>query len=100
MDQPALQGSGGGLGSVGHAELTENVIYVTLDSRLADTQAGAYFFIALALHDQLEHFHLSAGQIRAGHSFGKPLGDNGGDMPRAGVHGPDRRLEFLEEDVL
>ncbi len=45
MDQPALQGGGGGLGAVSHAELAENVINVTLDSRLADAQAGAYFFI-------------------------------------------------------
>ena len=71
VDQPALEGGGGGLGSVGHAELAENVIDVTLDGRFADAQAGADFFIALASHDQLEHFHLSAGQIRAGHSLGQ-----------------------------
>ena len=81
VDQPALQGGGGGLRPVRHSQLAENVINVTLYSRLADLQAGAYFFIALASHNQLEHFHLSARQIRAGHSLGKPLGDAGGDVP-------------------
>jgi hypothetical protein len=54
----------------------------------------------LASHDQLEHFHLSAGQIRAGHSLRKPFGDDGGNVPRAGVHGSYRGLKFLEEHVL
>ena len=81
MYQTSLQGGSGGLGSVSHSELAENVIDVTLNSRFGDLQAGRYFFIALPSHDQLEHFHLSAGQIRAGHSLGKPLGDKGGNVP-------------------
>src|SRR6266480_3820228 len=100
MDQPTLQGGGGCLGTVGYSELAEDVINVTLYSRFADTEAGADFFIALALHDQLQHFHLSAGQIRAGHSLDKPLGNGGRNVTRSAVHGPNRRLKLLEEHVL
>ncbi len=85
VHQPALQGGGGGLGSISDAELAEDIIDVTLNGRFADTQAGAYFLIALALHDQLEHFHLSAGQIRARHSLDQPLGNGGGNVPRSGM---------------
>ena len=99
VDQPALQGGGGGLGSVSHAELAENVIDVTLDSRFADAQAGTNFLIALTAHDQFEHFHLSAGQIGARHSLGEPFGDGSRDVTRSGVNVSDCSLEFLEEDV-
>jgi hypothetical protein len=61
VDQPALQGRGYGLGTVGNAKFAENVVDVTLNRRLANRQADADFFIALASHDQFEHFHLSAG---------------------------------------
>ena len=81
VNQPALQSGGHGLGTIGHAELTENVIDVTLDRRFANRQAGAYLLVALASHDQFEHLHLSAGQIRAGHSLGKPRRDSGGNVP-------------------
>ena len=61
VDQPALEGGGGCLGTVRDAELTENVIDMTLDRGFADAQAGADFFIALASHNQLQHFHFPAG---------------------------------------
>ncbi len=61
VNQPALQRCRGGLGSITYSELAEDVIDVTLDSRFADAETRAYFFIALAPYDQLEHFHLSAG---------------------------------------
>src|SRR5688572_19388248 len=86
VHQTSLQCRRCRLGSISHSELAENVIDVTLNSGFADLQTGAYFFIALASYDQLEHFHLSTGQIGASHSLGKPLGDNGRDVPRAGVH--------------
>jgi hypothetical protein len=81
LDQPALQGGGYGLSTVSHAELAENIVDVTLNRRFANPQAAAYFFIALASRDQLEHVHLSAGQSRAGHSLGKSHRDSGGTVP-------------------
>ena len=81
VDQPALQSGSYGLDTVGHSELAENVIDVTLNRCVTNPQAGAYFFIALALRDQFQHLHLSAGQIGAGHSLGKPIGDRGGNVP-------------------
>src|SRR6185369_11337640 len=100
VDQPALEGGGYGLGAIGHAELAENIIDVTLDRRFANRQARAYFLIALASHDQFEHFHLSARQIRARHSLRQSHGDRGGNVPRAGMHASYRRLEFFEEHIL
>lgn len=61
VDQPTLQGGGYGLRTVGHSEFAENVVDVTLNRRLANPQAGGYFLVALALHDQFQHFHLTAG---------------------------------------
>ena len=61
MDQAALQGSRGGLRSIGHTQLAQDIIDVTFDSGFADAQAGSYLFIALAAHDQLEYFHFSVG---------------------------------------
>ena len=61
VNEPTLQGRGDGLGTVGHSELAENVIDMTLNRRFANRQTGADFLIALTSHDQLEHFHLPAG---------------------------------------
>ncbi len=100
MDQPALEGGGGGLGAVCDAELTENVIDMTLDCGFADAEAGADFFIALASHNQLQHFHFPTGQVGAGHSLGQPLGDRCRNVSRSSVYRPNRGFELLEEDVL
>src|SRR5258705_9588391 len=100
MHETALKRRGGGLRSVGHAELAENVIDVALDGCFADTQAGAYFFIALTSHNELEDFHFSTRQIGTGHSLDQTLGDGCRNVAGSGVDGPDCRLEFLEEHIL
>ena len=100
MNEAALESGGGGLRSVGYAELAENVIDVALDGCFADTQAGAYFFIALTSHNELEDFHFSARQIRAGHSLDQALGYGRWNVTRSAVYGSDRRLKFFEEHVL
>ena len=59
VNEPTLQGRGDGLGTVGHSELAENVIDMTLHRRLADVQRRGNLFVALAFYDLLKHFQLS-----------------------------------------
>jgi len=59
VNQPTLKRRGGGLRSVGHTELAENIIDVALDGRFTDVQSGSDCFVAVAGHDLFEHFSLS-----------------------------------------
>src|SRR4029077_911206 len=93
VHQPSLQRRSRRLRSVGYAKLAEDVIDVTLDGCFTDTQAGSYFFIALTAHNELEDFHFSTRQIRAGHSLDQPLGDGCRYVARSGVNRPDCRFE-------
>ena len=38
MNDATLQGAGGGLGAIGYAQFSENVVDVTLDRRFADAK--------------------------------------------------------------
>src|SRR5688500_8577031 len=100
MNQPALESGGRGLRSVSDAQLAQDVIDVTLDGRLTDTQANTDFFVALSLYDQFQHFLLAAGQVGARHALGKPLSNSRGNMPRSSMYRSNCSFEFLEEHVL
>ena len=73
---------------------------MALHGGFADTQAGAYFFIALTANNKFEDLHLPAGQIRTGHTLDQSLGDGCRNVAPAGVDGPDCHFEFFEEHIL
>ena len=99
MDDAALEGGGGGLGSVCDAELAEDAVDVTLDRGLADAERGAYLFVAAAAHNQLKNFKLSARQVRPAHAAREPFGDDAGNLSPARVYRAYGRLKLVEEHV-
>jgi hypothetical protein len=100
MHEPALQRSSGSLSSIGYTEFAQDVVDVTLHRGFANPETRTYFFVTLAAHDQLQYFHLSAGKVGTCHSLRQSFGYCWGNPPRAGVHSPNRRFQFLEEYIL
>src|SRR6185503_17804283 len=95
MDDAALEGASGGLGAIGHAEFSEDVVDVTLHRRFADVQRAPNLLVRLTLHDFLKNFQLSVRQLRRAHSFRESFSDNRRQTARAGVDLPDRVLELF-----
>src|ERR1051325_8265940 len=100
VDDAALQGGGGGLGSVRDAELAEDAVDVTLDGGLADAERRAYLLVAAAAHDKLKDFELPSSQVRPAHAHREAFGDDAGNLTPARVHGTYRGLKLVEEHVL
>ena len=63
VNNPSLQRRRRCLGSVGYAELAENVIDMTLHCGFADVQVSANLFIAFSSHDLLQHLELPARKL-------------------------------------
>ena len=63
MNYAALQCGRSSLCSVGYAQLTEEVVDMTLYRGFADTQNAGYIFVTPASDNFLEYFKLPARQI-------------------------------------
>ena len=63
MDNAALEGAGGGLSAVGHAEFAEDVVDVALHGRFTDVQRARDLFVRLTFHDLLKDLELSIREL-------------------------------------
>jgi len=80
LDDAALDGGGGGLGAVLHAELFEDVADVLFDGDFGQAEFGGDFLVAVALDDEFEHALLAIGQGGSGEALGHAAGQQGGQV--------------------
>src|ERR1044072_9595172 len=96
---PALQGAGGGLGSIGYAEFAEDVVDVTLHRRFADVERARDLLVTLPVHDFLQHLEFAHRQFRAAHAFGETLRHHRRKAARASMHLSNRVFQPPEEHI-
>ena len=69
MNDPSLQSGNGGLSAVADIETAQNYAHVPFHRGLADSERLADLLVTQALHNQLQHFELTATEVRARRSL-------------------------------
>src|ERR1700752_3137001 len=99
VNDAALEGAGGGLGAVGYAEFSENVVDVAFNRGFADAQRTRNFFVGLAFHNFLKHLKLTNSKFRSVHSFREAFSNHRWKAAGSGMDFPDRVFQLFEEHV-
>lgn len=89
-NEAALNGGGGGLGSVGDTELAEQAVDVSFDGGLGDIEERSDLLVAAAVDDLFEDVEFAGCEFFGPHALGEPLGDGWGNMRFSRVYGADR----------